>query len=69
MEPKSALGKIPKGFAVWLFKKRRRYSSNKKVEWVVERLIQGFLIMWAILFIRWVILIIIATMRHFGVIN
>ncbi|OIB01168.1 hypothetical protein AK95_27365 [Paenibacillus sp. LC231] len=55
-----------KGLAHWFFKPRRRYTSIKKVEWIVERLIQGFLIMWAILFIRWVILIIIATMRHFG---
>lgn len=69
MEPKTTFRNIPKGFAVWLFKQRRRYSSNKKVEWMVERLIQGFLIMWAILFIRWCILITIATMRHFGIID
>ncbi|WP_127590080.1 hypothetical protein [Paenibacillus lautus] len=58
-----------KGWAHWLLKPRRRYTSNNKVEWMVERLIQGFLIMWAILFIRWVILITIATMRHFGIID
>ncbi|MBT2765534.1 hypothetical protein [Paenibacillus sp. ISL-20] len=69
MEPKTTFRDIPKVFAVWLFKQRRRYTSNKKIEWMVERLIQGFLIMWAILFIRWCILITIATMRHFGIID
>ncbi|PJN50464.1 hypothetical protein PAEVO_55080 [Paenibacillus sp. GM2FR] len=58
-----------KGLTHWFLKPRRRYTSNNKVEWMVERLIQGFLIMWAILFIRWVILISIATMRHFGIID
>ncbi|RAR43663.1 hypothetical protein DP091_12325 [Paenibacillus sp. MDMC362] len=69
MERKTTFRNIPKGFAAWLFKQRRRHSSNKKLEWIVERLIQGFLIMWAILFIRWCILITIATMRHFGIID
>ncbi|MBU5349402.1 hypothetical protein [Paenibacillus lautus] len=66
MEPKTTFRNIPKGFAVWLFKQRRRYSSNKKIEWMVERLFQGLLIVWGIILIRWFILITIATMRHFG---
>ncbi|MFE0560376.1 hypothetical protein ACFW1P_31095 [Paenibacillus sp. NPDC058910] len=50
MEPKTTFRDIPKVFAVWLFKQRRRYISNKKIEWMVQRLIQGFLLMWDILF-------------------
>ena len=52
-----------------VFKQRRRYTSNKKIEWMVERLFQGLLIVWGIILIRWFILITIATLRHFGVLD
>lgn len=67
MEPKTTFSDIPKGFTAWFFKQRRRYTSNKKIEWMVERLFQGLLIVWGIILIRWFILITVATMRHFGV--
>ncbi|SEL71422.1 hypothetical protein SAMN04488688_105254 [Paenibacillus sp. cl141a] len=67
MEPKTTFSDVPKGFAAWFFKQRRRYTSNKKIEWMVERLFQGLLIVWGIILIRWFILITIATLRHFGV--
>ncbi|GAE09228.1 hypothetical protein JCM10914_5581 [Paenibacillus sp. JCM 10914] len=54
---------------MWLLKPRRRYNSSKKIEWIVEWLIKGFLVFWAYTFVRAIIILILGTMRHYGVIE
>ncbi|MPY19062.1 hypothetical protein F3P21_19700 [Paenibacillus glucanolyticus] len=44
-----------KGFAYWWLKPRRRYSSNKRVERIVDIVFRIVLIVWAFFFLQWLV--------------
>ncbi|MGG1878301.1 hypothetical protein ABDI30_12130 [Paenibacillus cisolokensis] len=68
MEPKATYKWSPKKLFGWLVKSRRRHGHYPNTEFAVAVLFIAILVMWGIIVLRWFVLIIIATMRHFGLV-
>ncbi|PAD76389.1 hypothetical protein [Paenibacillus campinasensis] len=68
MEPRTTYKRSFKKRFVWLFKSIRNYGHYSKTELAVAVLFIAILVVWGIFVLRWFVLIIIATMRHFGLV-
>ncbi|EGG31891.1 hypothetical protein HMPREF9412_6477 [Paenibacillus sp. HGF5] len=52
-----------KGLAHWFLKPRRRYTSNKKVERIVDIIFRIVLLIWAFFILQWFVGFIYAILK------